>query len=464
LNIRFLGAVRTTTGSMHLLSANGRYVLLDCGLFQGRRKEAFERNRHLPFDPRMLDAVVLSHAHIDHSGNLPTLVRRGYEGTVYATPATVDLCDIMLRDSAYLQRRDVEYVNKKRERQGKRLFEPLYELEDVETLMGMFAPVEYGRVVDLGGGFSISFHDAGHILGSALVEVHVEENGTAHRVLFTGDLGRNDMPILRDPEIVEGCDTLITESTYGNKLHPPKRDVQGELEELVNEVCEHKSKLVIPSFSVGRTQQLVYFLDELHNEGRIPDIPVVVDSPLSTRATEVHQRHPECFDEEARERLHSGQTPFEFRRLRYITDVEDSKKLNQQRGPLVIISASGMCEGGRILHHLKHTLGGPRNVVLFVGFQAEHTLGRRLIEGKRPVRIFGDEVAVRCRIESIRALSAHADRNELLAYHRAIMGSVERAFVVHGEEEKSEALADGMRELGIPNVVVPHPGQEFVVG
>ena len=357
MNIRFLGAVRTTTGSMHLLSANGRYVLLDCGLFQGRRKEAFERNRHLPFDPRMLDAVVLSHAHIDHSGNLPTLVRRGYEGTVYATPATVDLCDIMLRDSAYLQRRDVEYVNKKRERQGKRLFEPLYELEDVETLMGMFAPVEYGRVVDLGGGFSISFHDAGHILGSALVEVHVEENGTAHRVLFTGDLGRNDMPILRDPEIVEGCDTLITESTYGNKLHPPKRDVQGELEELVNEVCEHKSKLVIPSFSVGRTQQLVYFLDELHNEGRIPDIPVVVDSPLSTRATEVHQRHPECFDEEARERLHSGQTPFEFRRLRYITDVEDSKKLNQQRGPLVIISASGMCEGGRILHHLKHTLG-----------------------------------------------------------------------------------------------------------
>ncbi len=463
MNIRFLGAVRTTTGSMHLLNANGRYALLDCGLFQGRRKEAFERNRHLPFDPRMLDAVVLSHAHIDHSGNLPTLARHGYDGPVYATPATVDLCDIMLRDSAYLQRRDVEYVNKRRVRQGKRPFEPLYEFEDVDRLMGLFKPVDYGQAVDVGGGFSFTYHDAGHILGSALTELGVHENGTTHRILFTGDLGRADMPILRDPELVEGCDTLITESTYGNKLHPPKRDVQAKLRELVNEVCDHKAKLVIPSFSVGRTQQLVYFLDELHNDGEIPDVPVYVDSPLSTRATEVHRRHPECFDAEALERLHAGETPFAFHRLRYVTDVEDSKKLNRAHGPMVIISASGMCEGGRIVHHLKHAVGGRRNIVLFVGFQAEHTLGRRLIERRRPIRIFGDEVEVRCRIESIRALSAHADRNELLAYHRQLLGPLERAFVVHGEEEKSLALADGMRELGIPNVLVPHPGQEVVI-
>ena len=463
MDIRFLGAVRTTTGSMHLLSANGRCVLLDCGLFQGRRKEAFERNRHLPFDPSVLDAVVLSHAHIDHSGNLPTLVRRGYEGPVYATPATVDLCDIMLRDSAHLQKRDVEYANKKRKRQGKRPFEPLYEFEDVKRLMGLFEPVEYGREVGLDGGFTFSYHDAGHILGSALTSIHVEENGSTHRILFTGDLGRKDMPILRDPEIVQGADTLITESTYGNKLHPPRKDVQAELRELVNEVCEHGAKLVIPSFSVGRTQQLVYFLDELHSEGAIPEVPVYVDSPLSTRATEVHERHPECFDAEALERLQGGDTPFAFKRLRFITDVEDSKRLNRESGPLVIISASGMCEGGRIVHHLKHTLGDPRNIVLFVGYQAEHTLGRRLIEGRRPIRIFGDEIEVRARIHSIRALSAHADRNELLAYHREIMGSLERAFVVHGEEEKSLALADGMRELGIPNVVVPHPGQEFAI-
>jgi len=461
VNIRFLGAIRTTTGSMHLLRANGRAVLLDCGLYQGKRKEAFERNRHLPFDPTMLDAVVLSHAHIDHSGNLPTLVRRGYKGPVYATPATIDLCDIMLRDSAYLQQRDIEYVNKKRKRQGKRPFEPLYVQEDVERLMGRFEAVDYERATDLGGGFGITYHDAGHILGSAITEIDVAENGSAHRILFTGDLGRPDMPILRDPVPVEGADTLITESTYGSRVHPPKRDVSAKLRDLVNEVCEKRSKLIIPAFSVGRTQQLVYFLDELYNDKQICELPVFVDSPLSTRATDVHQRHPECYDAEALERLHGGDTPFSFPRLRYITHVEDSKALNPQPGPMVIISALGMCEGGRILHHLKNNLGGPDNIVLFVGYQAEHTLGRRLIEGARPIRIFGDKQRVRARIEKINALSAHADRTELLGYHRAVQGSLERAFVVHGEEEYAEALADGMRQQGIPDVVVPHPGQEF---
>ena len=460
MNIRFLGAVRTTTGSMHLLNANGRYVLLDCGLYQGRRKQAFERNRHLPFDPRMLDAVVLSHAHIDHSGNLPSLVRRGYEGPVYATPATIDLCDIMLKDSAYLQKRDVEYVNKRRKRQGKKPFEPLYEAEDVDRLMKLFEPVDYEADADLGGGFSIRYHDAGHILGSAVTEIHVAEDGSTHKILFTGDLGRPDMPILKDPVAVEGCDTLITESTYGNKLHPARKDVQAELRGLVQDICASKGKLVIPSFSVGRTQQLVYFLDDLHNNGEIPELPVYVDSPLSTKATEVHKRHPECFDAGALDRLHSGETPFAFHRLRYITDVEDSKALNYQDGPMVIISASGMCEGGRIVHHLRNNLGNPRNIILFVGFQAEHTLGRRIIEGRKPIRMFGEEVKVRARIKSIRALSAHADRKELLDYVRQIQASLERVFVVHGEEEKSLALADGLREQGCPDVLVPVPGQE----
>jgi len=290
VRIHFHGAVRTVTGSMHLLEVGERRVLLDCGLYQGKRKEAFERNRNLPFEPKALDAVVLSHAHIDHSGNLPTLVRRGYRGPVYATPATVDLCDIMLRDSAYLQQRDVEYVNRKRRRQGKNPFEPLYVVADVERLMGLFEPVPYKRTVEVAPGVALTFHDAGHILGSSLVELGIQEGGAQRRLLFTGDLGRRRMPIIRDPVIVAGCDILITESTYGNRLHPEREDVAQRLRELVSEIAERRAKLIIPAFSVGRTQQLVYFLDELHNEGKIPEVPVYVDSPLSTRA----RQSPAC--------------------------------------------------------------------------------------------------------------------------------------------------------------------------
>jgi metallo-beta-lactamase family protein len=448
---------------MHLLSANGHRAILDCGLYQGKRKEAFERNRHLPLDPTTLDAVVLSHAHIDHSGNLPTLAHLGFRGPIYATPATIDLCDIMLRDSAYLQARDVEYVNKKRRRQGKNPFEPLYGPEDVEQVMKQFVPSEYGRTTDIGGGFSITFHDAGHILGSAITKIHVQENGSTQRILFTGDLGRNDMPILRDPVVVSGAETLITESTYGNRRHPPKKDVSTKLRDLVNEICEHRAKLVIPSFSVGRTQQLVYFLNELYHEKEICELPIYVDSPLSTRATRVHERHPECFDREAIEHLIRGDAPFSFPRLRYITDVEDSKALNGQPGPMVIISASGMCEGGRILHHLKNNITNRRNIVLFVGYQAEHTLGRYLIERHDTVRIYGEEYRVRARIEKINALSAHADKKELLDYFRAMDALPRRAFVVHGEPEPAEALAAGLRDLGVPDVEVPERGQEVTL-
>ena len=310
---------------MHLLSANGRRVLLDCGLYQGKRKEAFERNRHLPFEPREIDAVVLSHAHIDHSGNLPTLTKHGYRGRVYATPATVDLCDIMLRDSAYLQLRDVEFVNKRRVRDGKNPFEPLYTPEDVDRLMGQFEPAGYGRSQQVAEGVTITFHDAGHILGAALTEIQVQENGAARRILFTGDLGRPAMPILRDPVIVEGADTLITESTYGNRVHPPMSDVEAKLAGLINDVCERKSKLIIPAFSVGRTQQLLYFLDRLHASRAICALPVFVDSPLSTRATAVHERHPECFDAETLGRLQRGGSPFSFPAVHFITEVEDSK-------------------------------------------------------------------------------------------------------------------------------------------
>ena len=463
MEIRFIGAAQTTTGSMHQITVDGQTLLLDCGLYQGKRKLAFERNRHLRLDPRLLDRVVLSHAHIDHSGNLPTLVHRGYQGPIYATPATIDLCDIMLRDSAYLQSRDVAYVNKKRRRQGKKPFEPLYTAEDVEKTLTQFVPVDYETATDLGGAFTITFHDAGHILGSALTEIQVRDNGAARRVLFTGDLGRKDMPILRDPVVVHGADVLITESTYGNRLHPTKQDVAAKLRGLVHEICERRAKLVIPSFSVGRTQQLVYFLDELHHDGHIPELPVYVDSPLSTRATRVHERHPECYDAEALGRLTSGDTPFSFPRLRYITDVEDSKALNGQPGPMVIISASGMCEGGRILHHLKNNIADGRNIVLFVGYQAQHTLGRYLIERHDEVRIYGERYRVRARIEKINALSAHADRNELLGYFQQMDALPRRAFVVHGEPEPAHALAKALGDLGIDDIDVPALGQEFTL-
>ena len=458
MQIHFAGAAQTTTGSMHMLSANGTNVLLDCGLYQGRRKEAFERNRNLPFDAKSIDAVVLSHAHIDHSGNLPTLVHRGYRGPIYATPATIDLCDIMLRDSAYLQSRDVEYANKKRKRQGKNPFEPLYLLEDVEQTMTQFVASDYEATTDIGGGFSISYHDAGHILGSAFTRITVKDNGTERRILFTGDMGRKDMPILRDPVLVNGCETVITESTYGGRFHPPRADVTAKLRDLVNAVCRSGGKLVIPAFSVGRTQQLVYFLDQLCDAKEICELPVYVDSPLSTRATAVHQKHTECFDEEALEQLMDGSRAFSFPRLHYVTDVEDSKRLNDVPGPMVIISASGMCEGGRILHHLKNNISDPRSIVLFVGYQAEHTLGRYLIEDHPTVRIFGDEYDVRAEIKTINALSAHADHNEILGYFRALDAVPQRAFVVHGEPAPCQAIAGGLRELGVPEVTIPKPG------
>lgn len=459
MKITFFGAVREVTGSMHLLAVNGSQVLLDCGLCQGKRKEAFERNRNLPFDAASIDACVLSHAHIDHSGNLPTLVNRGFTGKVLATPATMDLCDIMLRDSVHLQLKDVEYVNKKRARQGKNLFEPLALPEDVDRVMGQFESVPYETVTEVVPGLDITFHDAGHILGSAVTTIDFKGKNGASRLLFTGDLGRKDMPILKDPVVVRDVDYLITESTYGNRLHPPRRDVQKALKALVHKVVERRSKLVIPSFSVGRTQQLVYFLRELYDDHEIPRLPVYVDSPLSSRATEVYEKHTECYDREALKILREGDEPFTFRSLTYITDVEDSKALNDAEGPVVILSASGMCEGGRILHHLKNSIEDSRNVILFVGYQAEDTLGRRIVRHQDPIRIFGEEYKLRAEVHSIEALSAHADRNELLDYFREMGPRVRQAFVVHGEMEEATPFSEALDQLGARNVTIPDRGQ-----
>ncbi len=455
MRITFHGAARTTTGSMHLLAVNGKRILLECGLYQGKRKDAFERNRNIPFDPSTIDVVLLSHAHIDHSGNLPTLVRRGFRGPILATPATRDLCAIMLLDSAHLQERDVYYVNKRRARQGKRLFEPLYTADDVFHALEHFHKLPMEKPTEVVPGVTVTYHDSGHILGSVLMTLDLDEKGRKRRMLFTGDMGRKDMPIIRDPYVVHDVDILLTESTYGNRVHPPHEDVKKALEELVKKVKDRRSRLLIPAFSVGRTQRILYRLHELWEEGRLEEIPVYVDSPLSVKATYIYEEHPECYDKEMKIFSRESDEPFSFGKVRFVRTPEESKRLNGMKGPMVIISASGMCEGGRVLHHLEHTLGDSRNIVLFVGYQAEHTLGRRLVDGITPVRIYGEEMDVRAEIHSIQALSAHADRNELLSYFKQMGPEVDQAFVVHGEPDQSEPFAEALKKLGAREVSVP---------
>ncbi len=459
MRIHFHGAARTTTGSMHLLEFADSKILLECGLYQGSRKKAFELNRNMPLDPTQLDAVVVSHAHIDHSGNLPSLVKRGFKGPIYCTPATIDLLLIMLKDSAHIQEKDVFYVNKKRKKKKQAPFEPLYVQEDVDATLALLKPLPYGKSLELARGLQLTFQDAGHILGSAMCVFDIEKNGKKSRLLFTGDMGRGDMPILKDPVVVNDVDYLLTESTYGNRLHPAHQDVSAELLKLCKIIIERKSRLIIPAFSVGRTQQVLYFLNQLWVSGQLPDIPVYVDSPLSTKATGVHEKHAECFDSELMTLVRTGEHPFSHKNVTYTADVEASKALNGVEGPAIIISASGMCEAGRILHHLKNNVENPNNIILIVGYQAENTMGRRLIEKVPEIRIFGEKYKLRAEVQSVQGLSAHADREELLAYFRKMGPKVKKAFVVHGEIDQQEPFAEKLRELGAAEVIIPVKGQ-----
>lgn len=464
MKIQFLGATRTVTGSMHLLTLNGHRILLDCGLFQGRRAEAWERNRNFPFNVAELDAVILSHAHIDHSGNLPSLVKAGFRGRVYATTATRDLCAAMLPDSGHIHESDVAYVNKKRTRQGLPPVEPLYTRQEAIASLRFFHALGYGLPFTPIPGATVTFLDAGHILGSAITVLDLEENGRRLRLAFTGDLGRKGQPILRDPEVAEGVDALIVESTYGARLHETPEQAQARLATIVRETQQGGGKLLIPAFAVGRTQEVVYALHRLYEAGELAPVNIYVDSPLAVNATEIFRLHPECYDEEIHEFLlhDSHKDPFGFSRLIYVRDVEDSKALNSLEGPAIIISASGMCEGGRILHHLRNHIEDPRTCILFVGFQAENTLGRRLVDSEKKVRIFGEEFKVRARVESIDGYSAHADRNEIVAWLRGVVsrGAPRRVFVVHGDEENALALAAGLQGMGFLQVLVPERGQE----
>jgi metallo-beta-lactamase family protein len=463
MQIQFLGAARTTTGSMHLLTVNGTRILMDCGLYQGRRAESFERNRNLPLDATQVDVLILSHAHIDHSGNIPSLIRNGYNGTVLSTPATRDLCSIMLLDSAHIQESDAAYLNKKRRRAGKPLIEPLYTRADATRSLRHFISIPYNLPFAVAPGVTLTYRDAGHILGAAMVCLDIEEGGQRRRLLFTGDLGRPDMPLLRDPHIPQDLDILITESTYGHRFHGPSEENAERMGEIVRATYGRGGKVIIPSFSVGRTQDIVYCLHQLLEKQQIPRLPVFVDSPLSVNATEVFLLHPECYDEETHQFLldTSSRSPFSFPGMRFVREVEESKAINDLQGSAIIISASGMCETGRILHHLKNNIEDARNTVIIVGWQAPHTLGRRLVEKQELVRIFGEEYVRRADVHVLNGFSAHADRGELLDWFDQVRSPrLEYVFVVHGEAESSMSLAEAIEERQVPHVVVPEPMQQ----
>ena len=463
MKITFLGAAQTTTGSMHLVEACGKRILLDCGLYQGHRKEAFEKNRNLPVDAKKIDYVILSHAHIDHSGNLPQLVKAGFRGRVFARAQTCELCDVLLRDSCFLQRRDLEYVNKKRKAQGKNLFEELYSEKDVDALMQLMTPVHLHTPTKIAPGLELTFYNAGHILGSALVQLDVTGGtGHNHRLLFSGDLGQPNQPIRRQYEYPEGADILLIESTYADRLHPSAESVQDMLETLVRKIDRHNAKLLIPAFSVGRTQQIIYYLKRLHAAGKLPKIPIYIDSPLSQKATKIYERHTGCYNEEAAEMIRLGMNPLHVEGMEFVGTPVESMALNDRPGPMIIIAASGMCEGGRVVHHLKQIVEDPWNIILIVGFQAENTLGRRIVEERNPIRILGEERDLNARVKTINALSAHADRDGLMDWYDKVGKRVKHAFAVHGEPEKVEAMRKLLLEHDAPRATAPVPGQTFV--
>jgi metallo-beta-lactamase family protein len=460
MKLSFHGAARSVTGSRHMLEMPGVRVLLDCGLFQGRRDETLQHNRDLGFDPKSLGAVLLSHAHIDHSGALPVLSRSGFSGKVYVTRASADLTSIMLEDSARIQESDCRYVNKKERRRGKGCVRPFYDGDDVRKIVRRFEGVRYGDNVKLAPRVTASFYDAGHILGSAAVRVKYTARGNTTTVLFSGDLGRSNMPILRDPAPPPPCDILILESTYGDRLHEQVgEEMTKKAQGLIEHARMHKSKIIVPAFAVGRTQELVMRIKELVAEGRVDPIAIYIDSPLAGKATEVFRRHPECYDEETLKTFSAVGDPFASRFIHFISSPEESKRLNTMRGPCVIISSSGMCEGGRVVHHLKHAIQDEANVIVFVGFQAEHTLGRKLVEGWDVVPIFGVPTPRRAQVVKFNGLSAHADRHDLLAYVRAIDPPPSKVFIVHGEEKQALSLATAIQaEHPRIEVTVPHRG------
>lgn len=453
IELHFLGAAQTVTGSKHILRTSRATVLLDCGLFQGHRKEAFRRNHELPVDGAGLDAVVLSHAHIDHSGALPLLYKKGYRGPVYATPATRDLCAPMLLDAAHIQESDAKHIERLIEQGQAEIepVEPLYGRDDVTGLLGQIVSVPYHRPFTAAPGVEVTFLDAGHVLGSAIVVLDIEDEGARTRLCFTGDLGRRHLPILRDPEVPDGVNYLLMESTYGDRLHDPIERMTDDLGDVVNRTYARSGKVIIPSFALERAQEVIFALKNLRARGRLPQIPVYVDSPLTVKLTDVFKLHPECYDAEAAKLLHGHDSPFEFEGLRYVSEAEDSKAIDRAPGPAIIIAASGMCEAGRVLHHLRLAVEDPKNAIVIVGFQAQDTLGRRIVERRSEVRIFGVMHRLSAEVAVLNGFSAHADQRGLLSFAEdtSRKGALRRIVLVHGEPAAQFALTGLLRSRSI---------------
>ncbi len=457
MRINFDGATQTVTGSQHLLNINGHNLLLDCGFYQGKRQESYKRNCNFPYDPGKIDAVILSHAHIDHSGNLPNLVKQGYRNPIYTTPATAHLANIMLMDSGHIQESDVEFINKRRKKTGEAAAEPLYTQVEAALVAQYFNPVNYDQPFEPIPGVSARILDAGHILGSGAVVLDIEEKRQKIRIWFSGDIGRRKLPLLRDPILPDRADYLIMECTYGDKPHRDPELAYEELRQVVGRTLSRGGKVIIPAFAVGRTQEIVYVLHQMFENHQLPSVPVYVDSPLAVNVTDIFKLHPECFDDQTKEfvRADKHHTALGFDRLIYTRSVEESKALNERKDPMIIISASGMAETGRILHHLRHNIENPKNTILIVSWQAPYTLGRRLADREKRVRIYGEEYEVKAEVATIGGLSAHAGQDFLVEYAMRVKGNVKQVFLVHGEVKPAEALSERLVQAGMDKPTYP---------
>ena len=466
MKITFFGAARNVTGSKHLIETNGYKLLLDCGLYQGKRQLANTLNKELPFTAHEIDAVILSHAHLDHCGTLPILVREGFAGKIYATPPTCEIAQYIMADSAFIQEHDAEYFNRHAQRKEDEI-EPIYTVEDAKKVAAHFEPVPYFREsgvwTELSENIRFKFYDAGHILGSSIIVVEIKEEGTVKTIAFTGDLGRNNPPILRQHEqIAENTDILLSECTYGDRLHRPLGNVLDDLQRIILSAVKNKSKIIVPAFALGRVQELIYFLHELVDRNLVPLIPIYLDTPLGENITSVFSKYTRYFNQQFFQDFGNKEdTPFLFTNLVYVNSVEESKVINDKKGPLMIIASSGMVEGGRILHHLKNNIEDSNTIVLITGYQAQNTLGRRLQEGVSPVKIFGKEYAVRAKILTLSELSAHADQNDLLSYIGQVPG-LQHLFLVHTEPQSAEAF-EALAKKSYPElkITIPDMGQAF---
>jgi metallo-beta-lactamase family protein len=461
MRITFDGAAQTVTGSQFLLNINGYRLLLECGFFQGKRQESYERNNNFPFEPDKVDAVILSHAHIDHSGNLPNLIKQGFSGPIYATPATANLAEIMLMDSGHIQEEDAGFISRRSLKRGEPPTVPLYTQEQAALVKEHFQAVNYDQPFEPLPGVEARLVDAGHILGSAAVVLDIKEHGRKMRLWFSGDIGRRKLPLIRDPILPDGVDTLMMECTYGDKPHRDPELAYEEFRQVAGRTLERRGKVIIPAFAVGRTQEIVYVLHQMIESRQLPSVPVYVDSPLAVNATDIFKRHSDCFDKETQEfiRMDKHHTALGFDRLTYTRSVDESKALNDRKDPMIIISASGMAENGRILHHLRNNIGNPKNTILIVSWQAPYTLGRRLADREKVVRIFGEEHEVKAEVATIGGLSAHAGQNFLVEYALQVKGRARQVFLVHGEPKPAQMLSEKLVEAEMQAPFYPQRGE-----